>query len=172
MKILPLALETAAAKTAAIALLESLAAETATSAMEHIPENISKDIIHITVLTTLKMELLITAIAAETALETALETAKAAASTAVSAACCAFFKGCKTILVIQLSLLLITENIIGFCDFLKLLLRLLIPRIRIRMIFLRQFSICTLNRLVVCFFIYTKNFIIISLSHHCPPPSL
>ena len=42
--------------------------------MEHIPENISKDIIHITVLTTLKMELLITAIAAETALETALET--------------------------------------------------------------------------------------------------
>ena len=169
MKILPLALETAAAKTAAVALLESLTAETAAaSAMEHIPENISEDIIHIAVLTTLKMELLITAIAAETA----LETAKAAASTAVSAACCAFFKGCKTILVIQLSLLLITENIIGFCDFLKLLLRLLIPRIRIRMIFLRQFSICTLNRLVVCFFIYTKNFIIISLSHHCPPPSL
>ena len=170
MKILSFALETSTAKAAAVALLESLTAETAASAVEHIPENISKDIIHITILATLKMELLITAIAAETALETAK--AAACTCTAVSAACCTFFKGCKTILVIQLSLLLITENIIGFCDFLKLLLRLLIPRIRIRMIFLRQFSICTLNRFLICALIYTKYFIIISLSHHCPPPSL
>ena len=66
MKLLSFALETSTAKAAAVALLESLTAETAASAVEHIPENISKDIIHITILATLKMELLITAIAAET----------------------------------------------------------------------------------------------------------
>lgn len=71
-----------------------------------------------------------------------------------------------TIFVIQLSLLLISKNIIGFGYFLEFFLCLRITRIRIRMILLGKLSICSLNSRFICAAVYSEYFVVITLHSH------
>ena len=80
-----------------------------------------------------------------------------------------FFKSSVAKLIIQFTFLLITQNIIGFIYFLKMLCCRSISLITVRMIFLCQFSVCFLNRCCICVFVHAKNFIVVSFQYHHLP---
>ena len=73
-----------------------------------------------------------------------------------------FFKSSVAKLIIQFTLLLITQNIIGFIYFLKVLCCRSISLLPVRMIFLGQFSVCFLNRCCIL----TQSFL---TSYFCNP---
>ena len=68
--------------------------------------------------------------------------------------------------VIELSLLLITEHIVGLSDLLKFLLRTGISGVGIRMILLRQLPVCFFDCIFISVLFDAKHFIIISLCCH------
>ena len=90
------------------------------------------------------------------ALCSAKATAKRA-SLCVSIITGTFFKSSVAKLIIQFTFLLITQNIIGFIYFLKMLCCRSISLITVRMIFLCQFSVCFLNRCCICVFVPRKE---------------
>ena len=135
---------------------------------EHISEDVPENIIHISV-TAVKVIFPVGSAAvpaAETkASETVAETASRILSIALTGRS-AFLKGCKTELVVKFLLLCITKHVIGFCNFLEFLFRLLIPGVHVRMIFLRKLSVCAFDLLRVGVSSDSKDFIIISFSHN------
>ena len=109
-------------------------------------------------------------VAARISTAEAMKTA-AAKPGSVSGTCIAAFrrtaiKGCVSELVIELSLLLITEHIVSLCDLLELLLRTGISGIGIRMILLRQLPVCFFDCIFISVLFDAKHFIIISLCCH------
>ncbi len=64
-------------------------------------------------------------------------------------------------LIVQLFLLRIGENLIGLSDLLEFLLGLCVSRIGIRMIFFRQFPVCTLYLFIVSSSGQPQNLVII-----------
>src|SRR6185369_7265570 len=69
----------------------------------------------------------------------------------------------KSDLVVDLPLLRVAQNIVGFRDFFELLLRLLVIRIHIRMVFARKFAERLPNILGRRRFLHTQNPVIILL---------
>ena len=124
--------------------------------MKHISENVIKHIIHVA---TFEMILLIsTSRSTITTVSTAFESAVPAESSkatctgiSISGTCStALIKCSMTELVIQFLLLRITQYRVRLRHFFEFLLRFFIPRIRVRMILLRQLTICSLYLFILC----------------------
>ncbi len=117
-----------------ISLMEMIRSGTAFFAFaKHAAEEILKDIIHAAAF---EMKLLIAAVFS-------LESSIGRTGPAL-------FERRMAELIVQFLFLRIRQNRIGLCDLLELLLCLLISRIHIRMIFLRQLPVCFLYLFFIC----------------------
>ena len=169
-------------------VLSGKAAETAAFSAEHVSEDIPEQIVHISAF---KMELPVAAVSvcaaeaaicseasarAEAALAEAAEALKTMiASCSVRAAPAslgslgslgASVEGRVAEPVVKLLLLRIAEHLIGLHRFLEHLLRMGISRIRIGMVFFRQFSVCFFDRRAVRIPVNAQHLVIISLCCH------
>ena len=120
--------------------------------MEHISEDITENIAHVSHIAIFKMIFMISAIA----VLTKIKTAEAASSA------CATVKCRMSELIVLTSLFGITQNSICFGCFLKLLFCFFISRVHIRMIFLGKSTICLFESGVIGIFVNTEDFVIIS----------
>jgi hypothetical protein len=69
------------------------------------------------------------------------------------------------VLVISPALLWITQDLIGFAEFLELFLRSFIARVFVRMVFNRQFPVSLLDFFSRGALLKTQNFVVIAFSH-------
>ena len=121
------------------------------TAVEHMSEQISKQIVHVSAF---KMIFLISAGTARTCLRSGAGAVK----------------GRMAELIVKLSLLGITQYGICLRDLFKLLLRPGVSSIGVGMVFFRQLAVSFFYGVVVCIFLYSQYFIIISFCCQCVHP--
>ena len=97
--------------------------------------------------------------------ETTRETFRAKATETAGTTGSAVYAG-FTESVISGTLLFISQNLVGFTDFLKLRLGLFIPIVAVGVILHGQTTISLLNIGCACAFIYTQYFVIVTIAHY------
>ena len=147
--------------------MKAVASMKAVVSMEKVTKKIAENITHIAAF---KMKFPVSAVSVK-ALET-VESLKASCAVRASIRTLsrASVKGRVAKAVIKLLLFRITQHLIGFRHLLKHLLRVLVARVRIGMIFLCQLSVCFFNRCGVRVPVNAQHFIIISLTCHMNHP--
>jgi hypothetical protein len=70
-------------------------------------------------------------------------------------------------LVVDVTFFWIPQNLVGFSCLFEPFFSLLIPRVSVRMVIKRQFTVCFLYLFVGGISVYTENLIVIPLYHHC-----